>query len=255
MPRPGRYFSEFRLLRGCSGLGYLVDRSCRSSTLKIGFVLRVHRCGSGPILKLLSMYGISIALRTLISAQGVIPSFYRFLSGKRIGCCQVIFPLLHDDPICPVAAVRAFLASCPATLGSTPFFIDALQCEFSPKRFTKILRFALANVGVVDVSSFSSKSFRVGAASDAFVLAVPASSIQALGRWKSLAFMDYVRDGARASLASDVQSTLAGLEVPVTPLLPDCRFLRPYHLLGQFPSLRLPGRGFSLLGHQLRLRW
>lgn len=122
---------------------------------------------------------------------------------------EVLFPSLAPDPICPVSAVRSFLARRPVTLGSAPFFIDQSRSPVLPKRFTDVLRLALSAAGILDPESFSSKSFRVGAASDAFALSVPESSIKALGRWKSSAFMDYVRDSARSSLAADVQALLA----------------------------------------------
>ncbi len=122
---------------------------------------------------------------------------------------EVLFPSLAPDPICPVSAVKSFLARRPVTLGSAPFFIDHSGSPVLPKRFTDVLRLALSAAGISDPESFSSKSFRVGAASDAFALSVPESSIKALGRWKSSAFMDYVRDSARSSLAADVQALLA----------------------------------------------
>ena len=122
---------------------------------------------------------------------------------------EVLFPSLASDPICPVSAVRSFLSKRPVTMGSAPFFIDHSGSPVLPKRFTDVLRLALSAAGVTDPESFSSKSFRVGAASDAFALSVPESSIKALGRWKSSAFMEYVRDSARSSLAAEVQALLA----------------------------------------------
>ena len=95
------------------------------------------------------------------------------------------------------------------TPGSAPFFIDHSGSPVLPKRFIEVLRLALSAAGISDPESYSSKSFRVGAASDAFALSVPESSIKALGRWKSSAFMEYVRDSARSSLAADVQALLA----------------------------------------------
>ena len=134
---------------------------------------------------------------------------------------EVIFPRLVADPICPVSAVKCFMASRPVTEGSAPFFIDSGGEDVTPKKFTEVLRLALTGVGVTNALAFSSKSFRVGAASDAFALAIPTSSIQALGRWRSAAFMDYVRSGARALLASGVQTTLAAhMVLPQTATSP-----------------------------------
>ena len=64
-------------------------------------------------------------------------------------------------------------------------------------------------MSIPDVHLYTSKSFRIGAASDAFALNIPVSDIQALGRWLSDAFMYYVRCGARAIRAALVQGRLA----------------------------------------------
>ena len=55
---------------------------------------------------------------------------------------EVLFPSLAPDPICPVSAVRSFLARRPVTLGSAPFFIDQSGSPVLPKRFTDVLRLA-----------------------------------------------------------------------------------------------------------------
>ena len=54
------------------------------------------------------------------------------------------------------------------------------------------VRQALAADGL-DVSRFNGHSFRIGAATTAAQVGVPDSVIQSLGRWKSSAFMTYVR--------------------------------------------------------------
>ena len=56
----------------------------------------------------------------------------------------------------------------------------------------KHLREALTNAGI-DASKFSGHSFRHGAASTAAALGVEDSLIMSLGRWKSSAYLLYVR--------------------------------------------------------------
>ena len=51
---------------------------------------------------------------------------------------------------------------------------------------------ALAADGL-DVSRFNGHSFRIGAATTTAQVGIPDSVIQSLGRWKSSAFMTYVR--------------------------------------------------------------
>ena len=45
----------------------------------------------------------------------------------------------------------------------------------------------------LDVSRFNGHSFQIGAATTAAQVGIPDSVIQSLGRWKSSAFMTYVR--------------------------------------------------------------
>ena len=148
--------------------------------------------------------------RISIQADGSVRFILVKTKNNAVGQAQdVVFPPLASDPICPVSAVGLFLAKRPVTLGSAPFFIDSSASPILPKRFTEVLKLALSAAGVPDPDTFSSKSFRVGAASDAFALSIPETSIKALGRWKSSAFMEYVRDSARSSLAGEVQALLA----------------------------------------------
>ena len=74
-----------------------------------------------------------------------------------------------------------------------------------------VLRKALSGLGILEPLSYSSKSFRVGAASMCYSLNMSNEDIQALGRWASLAFLYYVRSGARAIRARDVQKKLASV--------------------------------------------
>ena len=62
---------------------------------------------------------------------------------------------------------------------------------------------------IPDSRRYSAKSFRVGAASMAYSLNIPVEDIQAMGRWKSLAFLYYVRAGARAIRVCKIHKALA----------------------------------------------
>ena len=78
--------------------------------------------------------------------------------------------------LCPVAALLGYLAI--ATL--------------SKPRLIASLRRVLQEVGV-DSSKYSGHSFRIGAATTAAKLGVSNSLIKILGRWRSSAFMCYIR--------------------------------------------------------------
>ena len=92
--------------------------------------------------------------------------------------------------ICPVAAVLAYIARRPGTPG--PLFIFDNGTPLSRSYLVKTLRSTLSDAGV-DTRGYSGHSFRIGAASAAARAGLPDSMIQSLGRWKSAAFLSYIR--------------------------------------------------------------
>lgn len=92
--------------------------------------------------------------------------------------------------LCPVAAVLAYLAIRPQSVG--PLFVFHDGSTLSRPRLVRSLREALRAVGVDD-SSYSGHSFRIGAATAAAKAGLNDSLIQTLGRWKSSAFTLYIR--------------------------------------------------------------
>ena len=86
---------------------------------------------------------------------------------------------------CPVAAMRAFLAIRPSLASAAPLFYSRnLRGPVDAKQANCYLRGLLTFMGVSNALSFSSHSFRIGAASAA--AAKPGASLaelQALGRW------------------------------------------------------------------------
>ena len=122
---------------------------------------------------------------------------------------EVLFPPIPGDVLCPVTAVREYLELRPSTSSKTPFFLDLDGLPLEARVFNVVLRSVLTRMSIPDVDLYTSKSFRIGAASDAFALNIPVTDIQALGRWLSDAFMYYVRSGARAVRAALVQGRLA----------------------------------------------
>ena len=101
------------------------------------------------------------------------------------------------DDICPVAAMSAYLAVRGPSQG--PVFQYADARPLTKVRFTDQIRDALATIGY-DPKSYAGHSFRIGAASTAAERGVEDSSIKALGRWKSDAFLAYIKL-PRATLA------------------------------------------------------
>ena len=93
-------------------------------------------------------------------------------------------------PLCPVAALLGYLAIRP--LGHGPLFLFESGSPLSKPRLAIVLRKALVDIGV-DPSRFSGHSFRIGAATTAAKMGMSDSLIQTLGRWRSAAFVRYIR--------------------------------------------------------------
>ena len=93
-------------------------------------------------------------------------------------------------PFCPVSALLCYLVIQPSQHG--PLFLFKDGSTLSRPRLVISLRKALSEVGM-DPSGFNGHSFRIGAATTAARMGVNDSLIQTLGRWKSSAFVRYIR--------------------------------------------------------------
>lgn len=94
------------------------------------------------------------------------------------------------DSLCPVAAILTYLAIRSSVPG--PLFIKEDGSPLTRSFLVTAVREALSGVGF-DVSAYSGHSFRIGAASAAAQAGLPDSMIQSMGRWKSAAFLAYIR--------------------------------------------------------------
>ena len=95
----------------------------------------------------------------------------------------------HSD-LCPVSAMLQYLITRGSTAG--PLFVFRDGRLLTRDRLVQALRLALDEAGFVS-SQFSRHSFRIGAATTAAVKGLEDSVIKTLGRWRSLAYLDYVR--------------------------------------------------------------
>ena len=104
---------------------------------------------------------------------------------KRVTIC-----LGHtNNDLCPVAALAAYnTISCE----DGPFFYLENRVPLTREQFVKMTKAKLAAAGI-DPTSYSGHSFRIGAATTASAYGVEDSLIQTLGRWKSAAYLLYVR--------------------------------------------------------------
>ena len=103
--------------------------------------------------------------------------------------CRIYLGRTDTIP-CPVAAILQYLSQRPSTPG--PLFLFQDGTPLSRISLVAHMRQALAQAGF-DASSYSGHSFRIGAATAAAQAGYSDSFIQSLGRWKSAAFISYIR--------------------------------------------------------------
>ena len=92
--------------------------------------------------------------------------------------------------LCPVSSMMRYLAILPSEPG--PLFLFRDGSTLPRTKLIQWLRQALSSIGV-DCSGYSGHSFRIGAATTAARMGVNDSLIKTLGRWRSSAFMVYIR--------------------------------------------------------------
>ena len=93
-------------------------------------------------------------------------------------------------PLCPVAAMAAYLHSRGITLG--PLFRFANGEPLTRNTFVSWIKSGLTAAGI-DHKNYNGHSFRIGAATTAASKGVEDSIIKTLGRWESTAYLRYVK--------------------------------------------------------------
>ena len=92
--------------------------------------------------------------------------------------------------LCPVAALLSYLVVRGRSPG--PLFRYADGRVLTRQRFVKAVRDALEEAGLT-LDKYCSHSFRIGAATTAAARGIEHSVIKTLGRWKRLAYLEYVQ--------------------------------------------------------------
>ena len=95
-----------------------------------------------------------------------------------------------EKPLCPVVALLAYLAARGSREG--PLFQHSDGRPLTKAAFVDQVRKTLALAGV-DERNYAGHSFKIGAATTAAAAGVDDSMIQTLGRWKSSAYLVYIR--------------------------------------------------------------
>jgi len=100
-----------------------------------------------------------------------------------LGCTGIL--------ICPVCLMRAYLRM-GGSPGGGPLFSYRDGRSLSYSRLVLSLKAVLARMGL-NPNLYSSHSFRAGSATDAAAMGASAHFIQSLGRWRSAAYLAYLR--------------------------------------------------------------
>ena len=95
-----------------------------------------------------------------------------------------------DQCICPVAALLEYLVK--RGTGPAPLFLFQDGTSLSKQRLVSQVHQVLAPHGI-DCSRLTGHSFHIGAATAAARAGVEDSKIQTLGRWRSSAYLQYIR--------------------------------------------------------------
>ena len=94
------------------------------------------------------------------------------------------------SPICPVTAVLEYIRVRQDEPG--PFFINRKKEPATKPWLVQQVRRILQTLGLPQ-DNYAGHSFRIGAATSAALAGIEDSTIQALGRWQSAAFLQYIR--------------------------------------------------------------
>lgn len=92
---------------------------------------------------------------------------------------------------CSVKDARKFMCIRPKISG--PFFVHADGSYLSKHQFTRVMRKAVTAIGLPP-EEYAAHSLRIGAATTAVHMGLPAERIMDMGRWKSNAYRGYLRN-------------------------------------------------------------
>ena len=106
---------------------------------------------------------------------------------------EIPLPCIPGSPLCPVTALKQYLASVQLPPRS-PLFVCKTQDAYSPilaHQYNAFIKASLSAIGF-NPAHYSSHSFRRGGATFAFSRDAPTAFIKAQGDWKSDAYLVYL---------------------------------------------------------------
>ena len=128
------------------------------------------------------------------NARGVLLRIYKTKTLQfRERVLEIPLPFIPGSPLCPVTALRQYLASVSLPPHS-PLFVTVSNGAYTPilaRHYNAFIKASIAAIGL-HPSRFSSHSFRRGGATFAFQQRAPPAFIKAQGDWKSDAYLVYL---------------------------------------------------------------
>jgi len=122
---------------------------------------------------------------------------------------------LNDTPVCPYKPLKHYLnlrdgLFPPYNPASSPLFVEPTGLPVNKSRFAQRLADLAILIGVE--GKVTPHSLRIGAATAAWRAGFSDSQIQAMGRWKSQAFLKYLRIDSESlsTLSTNLGASLLG---------------------------------------------
>ena len=103
---------------------------------------------------------------------------------------EILIGKNEKGSLCPVQAVSDFMSVRPCTGG--PFFVHFDNTPLTSYQIGHMVKKGVKVLGLPP-QSFSSHSFRIGAATSASICGISDDNIKSMGRWRSTAFELYIR--------------------------------------------------------------
>ncbi len=175
-------------------------------------------CSRTPLTSIISCFGLPFSFAFLRSGEITIPNLQSYDPSVHLNfsdiatdnllppeTIQVKIKASKTDPfrhgmtiyigrsnnsLCPISALLSYLT----IRGNLPGILFHFQdnTPLTKPKFTSKFRDLLRQAGL-DNSSYAGHSFRIGAATTAAAKGIEDSLIQTLGRWKSSAYLAYIR--------------------------------------------------------------
>ena len=106
--------------------------------------------------------------------------------------CDVTIAANYDQLLCPVKALLRHWELAPLKDGYAPLFQHGDGTPVTYEQLQPVID-ACCRASGMNAESFKPHSFRIGAATTAALLGIPAHAIKVLGRWRSVAYQIYTK--------------------------------------------------------------